>query len=128
MKLKGYDYDIQGNIIDPDAVEKKSDETGLEKFVFKFLWDTKPHRSFISGDPVQEIPTTFAHVLPKAQNKYPRFKILAINIVFLTPDEHHLWDNQRYKIEKDPELRRQWSKMFFLEDHLKWLYAKMFSD
>lgn len=134
MKFKHPDleYDIAGNPVykDGEGPRGKNFEKSAphEKTVFAFLWRTRPHVSFVSGEPVEDIPTTFAHVLPKAKNRFPRFKLLGMNIVFLTPDEHHLWDNQRYKIEEDPHLREKWKGMFELEEHLLWLHDVMFPD
>jgi hypothetical protein len=126
MKFRHPDieYDHKGDPVVPPE-RKISNPTALKK-IFTFLWETRPHVSFISGQPVRNIPTTFAHVLPKAKNRFPQFKLLPCNIVFLTPDEHHLWDNQRYKIEEDPTLLKKWSKMFKLESVLLFLHGEMF--
>lgn len=85
--------------------------------LMKSMWDNmKEHKSFISGTKINEFNVrNFAHVLPKAQNRYPKFKLHPDNIVLLTYEEHFLWDNGvREDLKKLPE----WDKMFKLEAEL----------
>ena len=87
-----------------------------EKEVFKMIWDERPHRSQISGKVISEAtPTNFLHVLPKAKNKYPEFKLLKQNIVLGTAEEHRLWDEERESIRDNPK----WQWVFELEETLK---------
>lgn len=90
-----------------------------EKEVFDIIWKERPHASQISGTKIKEPkPINFLHVLPKAQNKYPKFKLLKQNIVLGTDEEHHIWDHNRKSVENDPK----WKWMFELEASLKAKY------
>jgi len=76
-----------------------------EKEMFEYLWATWPHKSFLSGKVIREAkPENFAHVLPKALNRYPKYRLNPNNIIFLTREEHFLFDHgnsgQREKYEK----------------------------
>lgn len=93
-----------------------------EKQVFEEIWNERPHKSQISGDPIHEAyPIYFLHVLPKAQNKYPKLKLEKQNIVLGTADEHYDWDHNRKAIENDPK----WKWMFELEASLKEKYKSL---
>lgn len=101
-------------------LDKARKPTGEQPF-FKTIWNTRPHRSFVSdvflGQDAR--PWNFAHVLPK--KKYPEFRLLDRNIVLLTQEEHQEWDQGlRADLQKDP----RWSRMFELEAELKELYKK----
>lgn len=99
----------------PKKYKFKKEATG-EAVLFKQLVATRPHRSFISGVKINEFYSySFLHVIPKAQNKYPNFKLYAKNIVFGTKEEHDLWDKGlKSELKKKPE----WDKMFKLEAEL----------
>lgn len=105
--------------------------------VFRMLWEERSRISFISGEKLDRYHGTefwfslFAHVLPKAQNKYPKFKMYKKNIVLLTPDEHHLFDNgtkdmrQKYVEEMaEKGVKVDWQKLFDLEEDLKLEYKE----
>ena len=93
-----------------------------EKEIFLEIWEERPHHSQISGEPIHEATASnFMHVLPKAQNKYPLFKLNKQNIVLATDEEHFLWDNMRYKIINDPK----WQWVFQLETSLKKQYKEL---
>lgn len=92
----------------------KREPTG-ESEVFKMIWDERPHKSQIGGEKINEAkPVNFLHVLPKAKNKYPKFKLLKENIILGTPEEHRLWDECRETIRNNPK----WQMMFELEEVL----------
>lgn len=57
-----------------------------------------------------------AHILPKG--KYPLFRLYRPNVVLIHVDRHHIWDNHRYKITRDPELRGMFMYMLSLEAKL----------
>jgi len=112
----------------PKAVKEP---TG-EGVVFDQLINERDHVSYISGIEIEFIDGVInhcncAHVLPKAQNKYPRFKLYKKNIRFLTRFEHHLFDNgtiaqrEKYKDEmlRDYGLVVDWGKLYELADELK---------
>jgi hypothetical protein len=98
----------------------KKKPTG-EKEVFESIWKERPHKSQIGGEKIEEgTPSNFLHVIPKAKNKYPEYKLLKQNIVIGTWKEHHLWDNDRGKIKDDPK----WKFMFELEKQLLEMYKE----
>lgn len=113
-----------------------------EVAVFKMVWSLNPPRSFISGFWLREFMGSpfffnlFAHVLPKAQNKFPYFRYYYKNIVLLTPGEHALWDNgteeARISYALDVEEKSggktkvDWNKLKSLEEELKLEYKKIF--
>lgn len=95
-----------------------------EILLFESIWNTRRHESFLNKEPLGDSLDVkfFAHVLPKAQNKYPKFKLYDKNIVLLTWDQHHFWDNGiRSDLMKLPE----WSKLFDLEAELKKEYEML---
>ena len=98
--------------------------------MFKSIWDNNDHVSYLSGLPILISENTdlwfsiFAHVLSKAQNRYPEYKLYAKNIVMLTPFEHNLYDQgtimQRAKYA---ELHNcSWNKLTALAEELKQQY------
>ena len=94
----------------------KREPTG-ELVIMKAMWDNmKEHKSFINSEPIHVFNVrNFAHVLPKAQNRYPKFKLYEDNIKLLTYEQHDMWDNGvREDLRKLPE----WNKMFELEAEL----------
>ena len=93
--------------------------------VMKRIWaSTKEHKSFISDEPIKKFHVrNMAHVISKAKNKYPEFKLYVPNIRILTWKEHDQWDNGvREDLKKLPE----WNKMFELEEKLKLEYQKTY--
>ena len=85
--------------------------------LFKFMWDNmKEHKSFINGEHIYKFNVrNFAHVLAKAQNKFPKFKLYEDCVKLLTFEQHDKWDNgSREDLRKLPE----WDKMFKLEAEL----------
>lgn len=62
-----------------------------EADVFKLIWETRPHNSFVTGLPIYEATAAnFAHVA--AKGKYPALRLNPRNIVLLTFREHQLFD------------------------------------
>jgi hypothetical protein len=110
--------------------------------IFKQIWMLSNKKSYISGLFLRKFMNTdlflncFAHVLPKAQNKYPYFKYYAGNIALLTPGEHSLWDQgtEEARISYSLDLKEQtngrveadWDKLKALETELIKLYKKYF--
>lgn len=78
--------------------EVKSDnqfDNQLEMFLW--IWSVRPHISELSGKDLNKVPenqfiSIFAHLLSKAQNRYPHYKLNPDNIAILTPEEHQLFD------------------------------------
>lgn len=110
--------------------------------LFKQIWLMSNKKSFVSGIFLRDYFGTdlflnlFAHVLPKAENKYPYFKYYARNIVLLSPGEHALWDQgtEEARISYALEVEERtggkstadWAKLKALEEDLKAEYKKVF--
>jgi len=94
----------------------KKEPTGELK-VFEEIWNERPHESFINGEPIHQFDVScFAHVLSKAENRFPLFKLYKNGIALLTRSQHRKWDfTPRSELRKLPE----WNKMFELEEELK---------
>ena len=101
------------------------DHFKTEKGVFAYISENRAHRSFLTGEPLEEDlrAWNFAHVLPKRRNAYPRFKFYEKNIVLLTYDEHAIWDRARGKIDVNAEPK--WLKLIALERALKIEYRQL---
>lgn len=130
--LCGYHYTVEQrkksaekNKDKPKKVYKQLKRTPLsykrkptgELELFKIMWENmKEHKSFINGEPIYTFNVrNFAHVLAKAKNKFPKFKLYEDCIKLLTFDQHDKWDNgSREDLRKLPE----WDKMFKLEAEL----------
>lgn len=105
------------------AKAKRYAPTG-ERKIFEQIWNERKRESFISKTPLGKFayPYMFLHVLAKAKNKYPKFKLYKKNIVLGTWEEHHKWDKgSREELKKDPN----WKKMFELEEELKQEYKNL---
>ena len=109
------------------AAKKPTGEANL----FEKIWGEREHFSFLSGKPLDGYTgdlwyNLFAHVLSKAQNKYPEFILYEKNIVLLTPKEHDLFDkgssSQRRKYAE--ETGCIWDKLFELKSELIEEYEK----
>ena len=101
-----------------------------ETELFKHIWDTTPHYSYVSGIPIREpSPANFAHVLSKAVNRYPHFRLFPDNIILVTQEEHNLIDQGTVE-SRLKYCRRIKSASFAAVDrkvlHLKKLYEMMF--
>lgn len=97
------------------AIKKVSKNTG-QKDVFEEIAEEREWICFVSGVTLWDLkPTQFAHVLPKALNRYPKFKLYKKNIVLLSDEKHREWDfSPRSELRK----REEWNKMFELEQEL----------
>lgn len=103
-----------------------------EMEMFQDIWANRPHISFFTGRPIWNFhPGHFLHVLPKALNKYPHFRLNPNNIVLGTLKEHHLAD---FGTHKEREAYRQKFPNYSIEpfmalaERLKKEYVKMFQD
>jgi hypothetical protein len=93
----------------------KREPTG-EKNIFEEIWNERPHKSFINGEDIPYFDVScFAHVLPKAQGKFPKFKLYKDNIVLISRTQHYQWDNG---LRSELKLLPEWDKMFKLEAEL----------
>jgi hypothetical protein len=95
---------------------KPTSKPSGEGALFQALWNVRPHKSFITGESLGDEAKTwfFAHVLPKST--YPEMRLYDKNIVFLTLEQHEIWDRTDRE-EARADIR--WDKMFELEEQLK---------
>ena len=103
--------DIIGNTDGHIKIQREID-------VFHEIWEEREHVSFIDGSYLGDDLNVcfFSHILSKALNKYPKFKLYKKNIVLMTFDQHFKFDHQpRSHIADLPE----WQKLFALEEELK---------
>jgi hypothetical protein len=96
----------------------------LQVDTFEEIAEERPWVCFVTGEPLKELTATqFMHVLPKALNKYPKFKNHKPNIVLATNDVHFKWDHTpRSELRKDP----RFDKLFYLEIQLKEEYKQLY--
>lgn len=115
--------------------KKKSKPTG-EMALFQSIWASREKKSYLSGKELKNyegtsfFPNLFAHVLSKAKNRYPKFKLFEKNIILLTPDEHYLYDfgteEQRNKYAQEHGC--SWAKIYELKDELVKVYNQLGKD
>lgn len=84
--------------------------------MFAHIWETRPHVSEISGNPL--VPKghfkhhwQYAHILSKGA--YPEFKLRPDNIILLTPTEHEQQESFPEFIEKREEMKRLYYKEIY---------------
>jgi len=110
--------------------------------LFKKIWQLSEKKSFVSNLFLRDFIGTayefnlFAHVLPKALNKYQHFRLYAKNIVLLSPQEHHLWDNgtkelrnkyaEEMKEKSKGKIIVSWDKLEKYAELLQQEYNKVF--
>lgn len=83
-----------------------------EMEMFKHIWNIEPHFSFISGIPIRHpSPANFAHILSKAVNRFPHYRLNPGNIVLVLPEEHNLIDQGTEK-QREAYCRRIKSASF----------------
>lgn len=101
----------------------KREATG-EAELFEEIASEREWICFVTGQPLRELtPTSFMHVLPKALNKYPKFKLHKPNIQLVADEIHYKWDHTpRSECRKDP----RFDKLFKLEEELKTEYKKLY--
>ena len=88
-----------------------------ELAMFEEIWNERPHKSFINGEDIPYFDVScFAHVLAKAQGKFPKFKLNKKCVVLITRFQHDQWDNC---LRSELKLLPEWNKMFELEAELK---------
>ena len=77
----------------------KKDQFTIMRNFFLSIWNTRLHKSEISGEYLgkEAMSTYFHHILPK--EKYPQASLDEENIVILTLDEHTNVENDIYKYE-----------------------------
>jgi len=79
-------------VMKPQAYPKPTGEAVL----FNTIWNTRPHKSQLSGKPIHEArPGNFAHIV--AKGKRPDLRLFENNIILLTIEEHSLLDQGTIK-------------------------------
>ena len=101
-----------------------------EAEMYEGIWNDRPHVSFISGLPIiNPVPANFAHVLPKALNRYPEFRFNPENVILVLWDEHNLIDegsaDQRARYAELVK-SADFSALEMLTNSLKEKYEEMF--
>jgi hypothetical protein len=92
-----------------------------EAEVFEQIWSALEEKiCFVCGRQIGEpSASNFAHIIPKALNKYPLFKLNPNNIKLFCHDSysscHHRFDKEPRSTLKEP----MWQKVFALEEELK---------
>jgi len=87
-----------------------------EKELFEEIASEREWVDYVTEERLWRLtPTQFLHVLPKALNKYPLFKLYKKNIVLGSDETHFKWDKvPRSELKKDP----RFDKLFALEAEL----------
>lgn len=108
------------NAIKKKPIQYRRKRTG-EAEVFEEIWSALEEKiCFVCGRQIGEpSASNFAHILPKALNKYPLFKLNPNNIKLFCHDSysscHHRFDKEPRSTLKEP----MWQKVFTLEEELK---------
>lgn len=108
--------------VDRDKVKKSLKSKPMkvtgEKKVFEEIWGERPHVSQVSGKPL--LPEyhklwhwQFAHCRSKGADSSNRLN--KDNILLMTWDEHHAWDNARHTLKNKPE----WEWVFDKYENIK---------
>lgn len=102
---------------------KKGKKPTGEKQVFQEIAESREWKCFVTGEILHELkPTQFMHVLPKALNKYPLFKLYEPNIQLASDKVHYAWDFiPRSELKTNP----MWDKLFKLEAELLEEYKQL---
>lgn len=87
-----------------------------KKELFLYIWETRPHVSEITGEPLLNINHPkwhwqFLHVL--AHGHYPSYKFKPENIMLALPEEHDKQEDYPVFIDRQDELRRQYYKEIY---------------
>ena len=107
-------------------IQYRRKRTG-EAEVFEEIWNALEEKiCFVCGRQIGEpSASNFAHILPKALNKYPLFKLNPDNIKLFCHDSysscHHRFDKEPRSTLKEP----MWKKVFELEEKLKEEYKTL---
>lgn len=136
-------YNEKGEEINPSHIPQKMVRKPIKKKpiqyrrkrtgeaeVFEEIWNALEEKTcYVCGRQINE-PTAsnFAHILPKALNKYPLFKLNPDNIKLFCHDSysscHHRFDKEPRSTLKEP----MWKKVFELEEKLKEEYKLLKSS
>ena len=109
--------------------------TGEAK-VFEQIWEESDKKSFLSDVPLpfyrghEQWYSQFAHVLSKAQNRYPKFKLNKKYIKPLTDYEHFLFDQGTVQQRKNYAEKTgcNWNKLYDLKKEGIEEYKKLYGN
>lgn len=106
-------------------LNKVKKKTG-EKEIFEEIAEEREWICFVSGVALRELkPQQFAHVLPKALNKYPLFKLYKKNIILLSDEMHYQWDFvERSRLMRDDRFNELFKLETILKEEYKHLKSK----
>lgn len=97
-----------------------------EGTLFAEIAEERPHVCFVCKKPLQDLtPSNFMHVLPKALNKYPKYKLYAKAIVLGCHDSFSSCHNRFDKEPRSTLTESMWLPLFELEEELKAKYPKI---
>ena len=80
-----------------------------QKELFDYIWDTRPHKSEVSGEPLlpkghYKFVWQFAHILNKG--RFPHLKYDERNIILMLPEEHDHQDRyEEFNYRKEQLLK-----------------------
>jgi hypothetical protein len=94
-----------------------------EKELFEQISNEREHKCFVCNKPLHELTASnFMHVLPKALNKYPKYKLYKKNIVLGCHDDYSSCHNRFDKEPRSTLTEPMWLPLFELEKQLKQQY------
>lgn len=94
---------------------KKGKKPTGEKEVFEEISEERDWICFVSKVPLRELKSNqFMHVLSKAENRFPAFKLYKKNIVLASDEIHRRWDFAPRSTLTEPF----WKPLFELEQEL----------
>jgi hypothetical protein len=98
--------------------------------LFNKIWGSRPHKSELSRQPLDQFKNTqyfvwlFAHILPKGQ--FPMFKLEEENILLISPEEHRLIDfgtcDERMEYNEVANYKCNWDVFYQRKEYLKVKY------
>lgn len=90
-----------------EQTDKKKEEAGKMWEFFLSVWESRPHKSYVSEKTLGNEPKSyyFHHILPS--RKYPEAKYDKANIVLLTLDEHSRVEFNPIVYEKVNKIRER---------------------
>jgi len=111
-----------------EKIENGEVPPGGEINIFMEIWKERPHKSELSGKPLHILKVShFAHILSKAQNKYPKYKYFKKNIWLLTEEEHYLLDHgtEKQRQQYAEENNISWEPLYAYRETLRELYPHL---
>lgn len=125
-KLKQEAKKASGKKVSKSFVSYSYKESTGEAEVFLSVWGNSNQRCFVCNKPIlYPIASNFMHVLAKAPNKFPKYRLYEPNIVLGCHDSetscHHRYDHMPLSTLVEPI----WNPLFNLRDKLKAQYPEI---